>query len=459
MTTHALHHTYSRPIDLGRWQTSRRMLVRSEQFLAGGISSNVRASKKPWPLFFERGEGARLYDADGNAYLDYLLGQGPLILGHCPAEVIQAVSQVLHEGQLFAGQHQREITVAERLGAIIPCAELVRFGSSGTEMVQAAIRLARAYTGRNQILKFEGHYHGWLDNVLVSVSPPLDQAGPRESPYPIPGSKGQDPAASANTLVLPWNDADLLRATFEAHGRTLAAVIMEPMMCNTHAILPQPGYLEEARHLCDTHGVVLIFDEIITGFRLGLRGAQGRFGVTPDLALFGKALAAGFPISCLAGKRPLMELIARNEVVHAGTFNSNLMVMAAAEATLAALSQQAANPYQSMERHGEALMAGIREIGSRLGLPLVVEGVPTAFAVAFCEHPSIRDYREYVQYCDRERYADFAFGLLARGVRVAARGIWYLSTAHTAADIEQTLQAVQGALQDTFRSRQFADRT
>jgi glutamate-1-semialdehyde 2,1-aminomutase len=387
---------------------------------------------------------------DGNVYLDYLLGQGPLILGHCPTEVVEAVGRVLHQGQLYGGQHEREIVLSQRLCEIVPCAELVRFGSSGTEMVQAALRLARAYTGRDRVLKFEGHYHGWLDNVLVSVSPPLDQAGPRESPHLVPGSKGQDPAASANMIVRPWNDAALLRAAFEAYGENLAAVIMEPMMCNTHAILPQPGYLEEARRLCDAYGVVLIFDEIVTGFRLGLNGAQGRFGVTPDLAVFGKAMAAGFPVSCLVGRKPLMELIARGEVVHAGTFNTNLVVMAAAEATTTALSRTEAKPYETMARHGEALMAGIREIGCRLGVPLLVEGLPTAFAVAFTERPAVHDYREYVQYCDRERYTDLALALLARGVHVASRGIWYLSTVHTAADIEETLEAVEDALRLTF---------
>ncbi len=448
-----MSNSVSSTLDQSRWQTSRLMLERSRQVLAGGVSSNVRTSKKPWPLFFRRGEGARLYDVDGNVYLDYLLGQGPLILGHCPAEVTEAISHVLRHGQLFAGQHEREIILSQWLCETIPCAELVRFGSSGSEMVQAALRLARAYTGRQRILKFEGHYHGWFDNVLVSVSPPLDQAGPRETPHPTYGSKGQDPAASTNTLVLPWNDTALLRAAFEAYGETLAAVIMEPMMCNTHAILPQPGYLEEARRLCDSYGVVLIFDEIITGFRLGLRGAQGRFGVTPDLAVFGKAMAAGFPISCLVGVKPMMELIARGEVVHAGTFNSNLAVMAAAEATTAALSRTETQPYETMARHGEALMSGIRDIGLRLGMPLLVEGLPTAFAVAFTDRPTIRDYREYAQHCDRERYADFAVALLARGVHVASRGIWYLSTAHTAADVEETLEALEDALRATVDDR------
>ncbi len=438
-------------LDFDRWQTSRRLLERSQKFLAGGVSSNVRMSKKPWPIFFERGDGSQLTDVDGNVYIDYLLGQGPMILGHCPPGVTAAVSEALNEGQLFAGQHKREITLSERLCEILPCAELVRFGGSGSEVVQAAIRLARAYTGRSWILKFEGHYHGWLDNALVSVHPPVEQAGPRESPTPVLGSKGQNPAVITTTLVRPWNDVELLQKTFEEYGESLAAVIMEPMMCNTHAIAPLPGYLEEARRLCDEYGVVLIFDEVITGFRLGLNGAQGQFGVTPDLALFGKAMAAGFPIGCLAGARNLMELIASGEVVHAGTFNSNLMAVAAADATTGALYQDADQAYKKMNGYGQSLMQGIQEIGTKMGVSLLVEGLPTAFAVAFTDRPAVLDYREYAQYCDHERYKDFALALLERGVNVASRGIWYLSTAHSAADIEATLDVVEDALRTTNR--------
>jgi glutamate-1-semialdehyde 2,1-aminomutase len=265
----------------------------------------------------------------------------------------------------------------------------------------------------------------------------------------LPGSKGQNLAAISTTLVRPWNDVELLQRAFEEYGESLAAVIMEPMMCNTHAIAPLPGYLEEARRLCDEYGVVLIFDEVITGFRLGLSGAQGRFGVTPDLALFGKAMAAGFPIGCLAGARRLMKSIASGEVVHAGTFNSNLMAVAAADATTDALYQDAGQAYETMNGNGESLMQGIREIGDKLDVSLLVEGFPTAFAVAFTDRPAILDYREYAQFCDHQRYKDFALALFERGVNVASRGIWYLSTAHSAADIEATLVAVEDALSIT----------
>lgn len=429
-----------------RWGASKRLLDRSRQYLAGGVSSNVRLSRQPWPLFFKSGHKAKLIDVDGNVYIDYLLGQGPLILGHSPPEVVDAVKRALDQGQLYGAQHELEVALSERMCELIPCADLVRFGSSGSEMVQIALRLARAYTGRNRILKFEGHYHGWFDNALVSVHPPIGQAGDEAAPKSVPGSRGQDPAAFADTLVLPWNNAELLAKAFSEYGDSLAAVIMEPVMLNTHAILPQPGYLEIARRLCDEHGVILIFDEVITGFRIGLSGAQGRFAVVPDLAVFGKAMASGFPIACLAGKRRLMDLIGGGEVVHAGTFNSNLVVMAAADATTSALVEGGNRLYANMARLGEQLMEGIREIARRLELQLLVEGLPTAFAVAYTERSAIRDYREYAKHCDQSKYSRLVLELLERGMHLAMRGIWYLSTAHTSEDVELTLEAMEDAL-------------
>src|SRR5262245_37822103 len=272
---------------------SDAMLARAKAVLAGGVNSQCRAGPN-LPLFFERAEGARLYDVDGNAYLDYALGQGPMLLGHTPPAVIETVRQSLGRGQLYAGQYEEEILLAERLQRIVPCAELLRVGNSGSEAVQTALRLARGATGRVKYLKFEGRYHGWLDSTLISVAPPLEQAGDRAAPNPIPGTQGQTASVLEEVLALPWNDLELLRRTVEAHRGEIAAIITEPMMCNTSAIPPAPGFLEGMRALCDAHGIVLIFDEIITGFRLSLGGAQQKFGVTPDLAVFGKAMASGY---------------------------------------------------------------------------------------------------------------------------------------------------------------------
>jgi len=424
---------------------SQALWERSKRSLAGGISSNVRATSQP-PLYFERAEGAQLFDVDGNVYVDYVLGQGPMILGHTPTPIIQAVQRAMQAGQLYAGQHELEIRLSEKLQQFIPCAELVRYSNSGSEIVQAALRVARAYTGREKIVKFEGHYHGWFDNVLISVHPPLDRAGPRERPYPCAGSAGQARSALADVIVLPWNDLTIFAETVAQHSDEIAAVIMEPIMCNTGCILPQAGYLEGVRELCSQRGIVLIFDEIITGFRIGLSGAQGYLGFTPDLATFGKAMANGFPISCLAGKRALMELIASQHVNHSGTFNSNVVSMAAAWATLTELEQVERQAYRHLHELGRALMAGILELARKLGISVLIQGMGPVFHLAFTQQESIVDYRTFLE-CDRDRYRQFADLLLDEGVRILPRGLWYLSLAHTTEDIEFTLRAVESAWQ------------
>lgn len=432
---------------MSQWQRSQELFERAKQSLAGGVSSNVRLLTKPLPLFFERAAGAMIYDVDGNGYIDYVLGQGPMILGHSHPAVLARVNAAMQKGQLFAGQHELEITVAEKMVALIPGAELCRFGLSGSEMVQAAMRLARAITGRTKILRFEGHYHGWFDNVLISVAPPLDKAGPREHPNAVAGTPGQTASALADFFVLPWNDLALVEQLFAQHGNEIAAVMTEAMMCNTGAIPPEPGFLAGVRRLCDQYGALLYIDETITGFRLGLQGAQGRFGVTGDLSSFAKAMAGGFANAALVGKRDYMVRFAQG-VNHSGTFNSNVIAMAASAAAIAELEKDDGAIYRRLEQNGTALIAGIRQIGQRLGLPLHVQGLPTAFHVSFTELPAIRDYRDYALHCDKERYSRFCVAMLKRGVRLIERGVWYLSAAHTEAHLDQTLQAVEAALQE-----------
>jgi glutamate-1-semialdehyde 2,1-aminomutase len=430
-----------------QWQRSKELWERSRQSLAGGISSNVRLGSKPHPLFFERAEGVMLYDVDGNSYIDYMMSQGPMILGHSPTVVLDAVNSAMRRGQLFAGQHELEIEVSEALVRLIPCAELCRFGLSGSELVQAAMRLARAVTGHNKILRFEGHYHGWFDNVLLNVATPLDVAGSREHPKPSLATLGQTPSVLEDVVVLPWNDLELVEKLFAEQGSEIAAIMCEPMMCNTGAIPPKEGYLQGLRRICDEHGALLYFDEVITGFRLGLHGAQGRFAVTPDLATFAKALAGGFANAALVGKREYMERFAI-DVNHSGTFNSNVIAMAASAATLVELERDNGAVYRQMESTGQMLMDGIRDIAKRTGIPLLVQGLPTAFHVSFTEQAAIYDYRDYVTYCDSARYNEFTFAMLKRGVRVAGRGIWYISAAHNEDHISQTLAAVESALKE-----------
>lgn len=430
-----------------RWQKSQELFERSKKSLAGGVSSNVRLSAKPFPLFFERAEGAMIYDVDGNGYIDYMMSQGPMILGHSPAPVLDAVNAAMRQGQLFAGQHQLEIEVSEALVQLIPCAELCRFGLSGSEMVQAAMRLARAVTGRTKILRFEGHYHGWFDNVLLNVATPVDQAGPRERPKTTLASAGQVESVLNDYVVLPWNDLSLVEALFEEVGDSIAAIMTEPMMCNTGAIPPEPGFLEGLRRICNKYGALLFMDEIITGFRLGLHGAQGRFGVTPDLATFAKAMAGGFANAALVGKREYMERFAR-DVNHSGTFNSNVISMAASAASLKELQKDDGAVYRHMEQIGQSLIDGIREIAARLDKPLLVQGLPTAFHLSFTTLPAIKDYRDFAQHCDKARYSNFVLAMLKQGVRLVERGIWYVSAAHTPAHVVKTLEAVETALKE-----------
>ena len=423
---------------MSRYKRSAELFQRAQASLAGGVSSNVRAMAQP-PLYFRSASGACLLDVDENVYLDFTLSQGPLFLGHSPPAVLDFVIQAMRDGQLYGAQHELEIELAEQFQRIVPCADLVRFCNSGSEAVHAAIRAARAHTGRDKILKFEGHYHGWYDETLVSAGPALEQAGPREAPCPVLGSDGQLASSGAHVIVLPWNDVELLRQTVARHGSELAAVIMEPVMCNNACIPPRPGYLEAARDLCTEQGIVLIFDEVITGFRLDLAGAQGFFGVRPDLATFGKAMANGFPIACLAGRRHLMEPIANLQVNHSGTYNANVMATAAAVATIRELERL---DYQRIHRFGETLMQGLRDRAAETGLPLLAQGFGPVFHLAFTQRPAIADYRDSLD-VDAGQNRAFVGAMLDRGIRLLTRGLWYLSAAHSEDDIQRALDTAE----------------
>ncbi len=415
----------------------------TSRHLAGGVSSNVRYASVPVPLFFARGEGARLHDEDGNVHIDYILGNGPAILGHAPPSVCKAVADTLMLGQVFAGQHVRELELSRRLTSLIPGADLVRYASSGTEAVQMALRLARAFTGRSKVIKFEGHYHGWVDNVYVSVRPSGNEAGPADAPVAVSDTPGAAPGAIADMVICGWNDLDHLRGALEANRGEVAGVIMEPMMVNGGVILPKPGYLEGVKALCAEHGAVLIFDEVITGFRLGLTGAQGRFGVTPDLTVFAKAVAAGFPMALVAGRRDIMQIMQTQGVMHGGTYNGNVQSMAAAIAALEILTAGNGAIYRGMEARGSRLMDGLRAGAAKHGVALHVTGVPTMFQTMFIASPP-SNWRES-SLLDRDRALAFSGALQANGVRVNQRCAWFLSAAHDDATIDETLAAADRA--------------
>jgi glutamate-1-semialdehyde 2,1-aminomutase len=403
---------------------------RAAQRLPGGVNSNVRLEAPR--IFFTRGQGAWLWDIDGRDYVDYLLGQGPAFLGHSPEPVQRAVAAACANGTVYGAQHPLEVEAAEQLCEVLRWPEMVRFAMTGTEAVQAAIRLARAVTGRRRLVRFEGHYHGWLDNVLVASQPGEAR----------PASAGQLPAALSDSIVLPWNDLEVLTDALDREGEDVSAVLMEPAMLNTGSIAPLPGYLEGVREICSSRGIVLVFDEVITGFRLALGGAAERFGVVPDLAVYGKAMAGGWPVAALAGPAELMERFGSGEVNHSGTFNGNVIAAAATIATLDVLRSD--RPHERVEHVGASLMDALRSLSEEVSVPLRVRGFPLAFHASFGEG-EVHDFRG-VQALDAARYKRLASRLVESGVWVAARGIWYVSAAHGDREVEVTLERAGQAL-------------
>ena len=425
----------------GKTAGSLSRFERASKSLAGGVSSGLRRSAKPHPLYFDRGEGSRIVDVDGNSYVDYALAWGPLILGHAHPDVVAAMERQVRRGLTFGAQHDLEYEVAEALTAIIPCGDAVCFANSGTEIVQVALRLARAATERPKYLKFEGHYHGWDDTVLVSYRPTLDQIH-KATGRPVPVGLGQLPPESM--LVVEWNDVEGVEAAFRANPDEISAVICEPMLCNSGCLAPEPGFLHFLRDITTRNKSLLIFDEVITGFRLDLKGAQGYYGVVPDLATYAKAVGAGAPLSVLAGKAEFMSLIADGRVVHAGTLNGNPISLAAAKAALEVLSTDAGSVYKDLHRRGERLRAGLEAILRAKGHAIITAGAGPVFHISFMEKRA-KTYREWLT-ADTRLYADFALALLDEGVLVLPDGRWYLSTAHGDADIEATLAAARRAV-------------
>lgn len=408
--------------------------------LPGGVNSNFRLNGTPVPLTFVRGEGPWLIDVDGNRYADYALGMGANILGHAPRPVIDAVRRSLDEGQLFAGQHPGEIVLANAVQERIPSMERIRFGGSGSEMIHAALRLARAATGRELIVKFDGHYHGWYDDILANTAGPWALAGDDGAVPVRPMSRGQ--VAPAHLASLPWNDAELLRRFFSRHGSTIAAVITEPIGCNTCVIEPEPAFATALRDLTTAHGALLIHDEVITGLRVAPGGAQERLGIRPDLTVIAKAFGGGFPLAALGGRADVMDLVVGGGVLHGGTFNANTTSVAAGTAVLAALDTEA---YAAIERAGSRLMGGLVALAAHHALPLHVQGVPSVFNTAFSAEGPIRDAAGYAR-ADAALQGRFLHELQEHGVRPTARGTWFVSTVHDDGVVDATLDAVDAAL-------------
>ena len=427
-----------------RYETSARMLERAKQVIAGGVSSEFRKYNHPHAIFYDRAAGSRIWDMDGNEYLDFTLSQGPMILGHSHPEVLQAVTEYSATGQMFAGQHIREVELAELIQRIIPSAELMRFCLDGSEAVQTAFRVARARTGKQKFIRFEGHYHGWLDNVAWGLSAPSPEAmGPREQPTAFPWSQGISPTSREEFIILPWNDMELLTRTVEAHTDEIAAIITEPVMCNNGCNLPVEGFLQHIRSLCDQHGMAFILDEVITGFRLSLGGGQTYFGVRPDISIFAKAMGSGYPISAVVGRKEWMSLIAESKVIHAGTMNAGQPSVAAALATIRILERDA--PHERMFALGHRLMNGLRQAAADAGHVMMVQGPGPMFITAFSPLQAFRDYRDTLT-ADRAKLGRFVAGMHDAGVRVIGRGLWYISAAHTEQDIDHAVATARKVL-------------
>ena len=420
------------------YSKSAELLERSKKVLAGGVSSEFRKYNHPHAIFYTHGKGSHLFDVDGNDYLDFTLSQGPLILGHSHPHVLKSVADYSEEGQLFAGQHIKEIELAETLNRIIPSAELMRFCLDGSEAVQTAFRVARAKTGKQKFLRFEGHYHGWLDNVAWGISTPsVDALGSKENPNVFPWSAGLPEHAKDEFIILPWNDLDLVKKTLADHHHEIAAIITEPIMCNNGCIVPKEGFLQGLRDLCDQYGIALIFDEVITGFRMSIGGSQRYFGITPDMSIFAKAMGSGYPISAIVGKREWMSLIEDAKVIHAGTMNSSNPTIAAALATIEVLEKE--NPYERMFRFGNKLMDGLRKAAAANNHNLLVQGPGPMFNIGFTNLKSVNDYRDTLSY-DRAKLGKFISAMHDERVRIIGRGLWYISAAHTEADIDHAIE-------------------
>ena len=415
------------------------LFARAQKTIPGGVNSPVRAFRAVGgtPRFIVRGEGSRIWDADGRKYLDYVGSWGPLVLGHADPEVLAAVREAAGRGLSFGAPTELEVEMAELLVRVVPGLELVRLVNSGTEATMSALRLARGFTGRQRIIKFEGCYHGHADGLLV-------KAGSGALTLGNPSSAGVTAETAAQTLVLDYNDAAQLDAAFRELGDSIAGVIIEPVAGNMNLIAPRPGFLERTRELCSRHGAVLIFDEVMTGFRVGLQGAQGLYGVRADLVTLGKVIGGGMPVGAFGGRRDIMEKIAPlGPVYQAGTLSGNPLAVAAGLATLRKV--QAPGFYERLTATAHALCDGLAAAARKRRVAFSAQSVGGMFGLYFRSQPPA-SYAEVMQ-CDKDAFTRFFHAMLEQGVYFApsAYEAGFVSAAHSEADIAATIAAADAA--------------
>ncbi|MBU0753133.1 MAG: glutamate-1-semialdehyde 2,1-aminomutase [Gammaproteobacteria bacterium] len=416
---------------------NEELFSRAQKTIPGGVNSPVRAFRSVGgtPRFFTRGEGSCVWDADGKRYLDYVGSWGPLILGHADPEVVAAVQAAAAQGLSFGAPTEAEIDLAELLVKLVPSMDMVRLVSSGTEATMSAIRLARGFTDRDMIVKFEGCYHGHADSLLV-------KAGSGALTFGNPSSAGVPPDLAKHTLVLDYNDAAELAHVFHKHGRDIACVIVEPVAGNMNLIRPTPEFLKAMRHLCDQHGALLIFDEVMTGFRVGAGSAQGLFGIRPDLSTFGKVVGGGLPLGAFGGRRKVMEKIAPlGPVYQAGTLSGNPLSVAAGLATLNKVMQPGF--YEALAAKTRALVDGMTVAAQKKGVKFCAQSVGGMFGVYFSDR--VPTSFDEVMACDKEAFNRFFHAMLEKGVYLAPSAFeaGFVSAAHSDADIAATVAAAE----------------
>ncbi len=411
---------------------------RAKKVIPGGVNSPVRAFKAVGgnPLFIDRAKGPYLYDTEDKKYIDYVLSWGPMILGHANASVIEAVKTKIDKGLSFGAPTEIETELAEKLTSIIPSVEKVRFVSSGTEATMSAIRLARGFTGRDKIVKFEGCYHGHSDSLLI-------KAGSGALTLGIPSSPGVPECLAQHTITLTYNNSSQVEELFKKMGDSIAAIIVEPIAGNMNCIPPLPGFLETLRSACTQSGALLILDEVMTGFRIGLQGAQGHYGITPDITTLGKVIGGGMPVGAFGGRKDIMDFIApEGPVYQAGTLSGNPVAMAAGLETL----NQLENPsvYENLFSKTTQLCEGLERVASQEGIPFTTNHVGSMWGGFFTEETSISNFQQ-VMNCNTKRFNAFFHGMLENGVYLApaAYEAGFMSTTHSNEDIENTIKIAE----------------